>query len=364
MALTDADRGLLNSAQQAQIANYTKQWEAASAVGDAAGMAAAHAGAEAVRNSATTGYKSDSSGAFAGYTGSGPGGGTGSASARSSAQGSGSATASPAASGSDALLRQYMNLYDSQQGAYAKALAEQKAAQEAAVQRAVNSLESQKSNTNNAYSNLYRQAYIDNMNAKKNINQRLAAQGVSGGAAESTLLGLSTSYADALRQAEQSRIGAISDLDQAISDARLTGDIQSANAAVDSAREQTANYSNVLQSLIDRYDNLNARQTAYDREDAANALAYDRESAETVRRYAYQTAMGMLNSGVMASDELLESAGIGKADAAAIVAANTPTESYTPSLTAAQVNAAIKSGVLTAEVLRAYEYYYGAPYRG
>ena len=175
---------------------------------------------------------------------------------------------------------------------------------------------------------------------------------------------MNAQYEDALRQGEQGRLDAIRDLDQAITDARLTGSIEGANAAASTAKEQTNNYASVLQGLIDRYDNLNARQTAYDREDAANALAYDRESAETVRRYAYQTAMGMLNSGVMASDELLESAGIGKADAAAIVAANTPTESYTPSLTAAQVNAAIKSGVLTAEVLRAYEYYYGAPYRG
>jgi len=261
-------------------------------------------------------------------------------------------------------LNEYKNLYNGQSSAYAQALAEQKAAQEAAVQQAVNTLESQKADTTNSYSDLFRQLYINKMKNQKNIGQQMAAQGINGGAAESTLLGMNTQYEDALRQGEQGRIDALRNLDLAISDARLTGNIESANAAASAAREQTANYANVLQDLIDRYDNLNARQTAYGREDAANALAYEREDAANVRKYAYQTAMGMLNAGVMASDELLDSAGISKADAAAIVAANTPTESYTPSLTAAQVNAAIKSGVLTAEVLRAYEYYYGTPYRG
>ena len=120
---------------------------------------------------------------------------------------------------SDALLSQYMNLYNNQNSAYAQALAEQKAAQEAAVQKAVGTLEGQKTDTTNSYNDLFRQLYINKMKNQKNIGQQMAAQGINGGAAESTLLGMNTQYEDALRQGEQGRLNAIRDLDQAISDA-------------------------------------------------------------------------------------------------------------------------------------------------
>lgn len=170
-------------------------------------------------------------------------------------------------------LNEYKNLYNGQSSSYAQALAEQKAAQEAAVQQAVNTLENQKTDTTNSYNDLFRQLYLNKMKNQKNIGQQMAAMGVNGGAAESTLLGMNAQYEDALRQGEQGRLDAIRDLDQAITDARLTGSIEGANAAASTAKEQTNNYASVLQGLIDRYDNLNARQTAYDREDAANALA-------------------------------------------------------------------------------------------
>lgn len=378
MALTQYDKNNLTAAQQAGIQAATERYNNATTQAE---RDAAHAQAEAIRNNA--GYTSDASGAYSGAYNRVAGGSTptlvdsiyvnGAITGGISGDERAYQVARQQAQQNQyqaqineltSALNEYKNLYNGQSSSYAQALAEQKAAQEAAVQQAVNTLENQKTDTTNSYNDLFRQLYLNKMKNQKNIGQQMAAMGVNGGAAESTLLGMNAQYEDALRQGEQGRLDAIRDLDQAITDARLTGSIEGANAAASTAKEQTNNYASVLQGLIDRYDNLNARQAAYDREDAANALAYDRESAETVRRYAYQTAMGMLNSGVMASDELLESAGIGKADAAAIVAANTPTESYTPSLTAAQVNAAIKSGLLTAEVLRAYEYYYGAPYRG
>ena len=55
-------------------------------------------------------------------------------------------------------------------------------------------------------------------------------------AAETTRLGYDTAYEDALRQGEQGRIDALGSLDQAIADTRLTGDIESANAAAAAAR--------------------------------------------------------------------------------------------------------------------------------
>lgn len=209
----------------------------------------------------------------------------------------------------EALKQELRQLY-SEGGSYAQALKAQQAANNANVQKAVNSLRGQKEDTETSYADLFRQLYLNKMNAQKNIDQRLAAQGKTGGAAESTLLGLDTSYSDALRQGEQSRLGALSDLDRAITDAELTGDVSNAELAAESAKERTNSYADVLQSLLDRYDTQNAQSTAYEREDATNA-----------RSYAYNLAMQLLQSGNMASDELLESAGISKTDAQAMVAA-------------------------------------------
>lgn len=209
----------------------------------------------------------------------------------------------------EALRRELQQLYG-EQGSYAQALAAQQEANRANVQKAVGSLQDQKRDTETSYANMFRQLYLNKMKSQKNIGQQLAAQGKTGGAAESTLLGLDTSYSDALRQGEQGRIGALGDLDRAITDAELTGDIANAELAAANAKERTDSYADVLRDLMDRYDQQNAQNTAYEREDADNA-----------RAYAYKTAMQLLQSGSMASDELLESAGISKADAQAMVAA-------------------------------------------
>lgn len=209
----------------------------------------------------------------------------------------------------EALRRELQQLYG-EQGSYAQALAAQQEANRANVQKAVGNLQDQKRDTETSYANMFRQLYLNKMKSQKNIGQQLAAQGKTGGAAESTLLGLDTSYSDALRQGEQGRIGALGDLDRAITDAELTGDIANAELAAANAKERTDSYADVLRDLMDRYDQQNAQNTAYEREDADNA-----------RAYAYKTAMQLLQSGSMASDELLESAGISKADAQAMVAA-------------------------------------------
>ena len=195
-----------------------------------------------------------------------------------------------------------------QQDSYAKILAEQQRAQQAAVQQAVNGLEAQKTTTNDTYNQYFRQAYIDKMNAQKNIDQRLAAQGITGGAAESTLLGLNTSYADALRSMEQGRIRDLEGLDRAITDARLTGDIEGANAAANTIREQTASYSDTLRYLLDQAEAQNVRQNAYDREDAASS-----------RTWAQQLALNALNNGYMPDSDTLSAANMSTDYAAALL---------------------------------------------
>ena len=127
-------------------------------------------------------------------------------------------------------------------------------------------------------------------------------------------------------------------------------------------REQADAYADTLKYLINRQDSLDARQESYAREDAA-----------TAQSYAYKTAMQLINAGMMPGARLLESAGIDSAAAQSLVAAvnaekvpaveEAAAQAAKPTLTVAQVNAAIKAGVLTDAVLAAYEYYYGEAYR-
>ena len=114
--------------------------------------------------------------------------------------------------------------------------------------------------------------------------------------------------------------------------------------AADAAKEQTSAYADTLRYLINRQDSLDAKQTAYDREDAQRAEAYAREDAQRAAAVAQQLAKEQREAEEKAEAEAKKAAA--------------------PTLTVAQVNAAIKAGVLTDAVLAAYEYYYGEPYRG
>ena len=258
----------------------------------------------------------------------------------------------------ESLIDEYKNLYSKQNNAYAEALAEQQRAKQAAVDQAIGSLNSQKQNTEASYADMFRQLYLNKMQNQKNIDQRMAAAGQTGGQAESTLLGLATGYEDALREGGISKQAALSSLDQAIADAQLSGNISAAEDAAAMAQRQADNYAGVLSDLINRADNLVQKD---------NAQAADNKS------YAYQTAMALLQSGNMASDELLADAGIGKADAASIVAGAKAaaqkaksTSAATPKATQQQAEvafSAIQQGMDTPANRAVLESYYGLPYQ-
>ena len=310
----------------------------------------------------------------------------------------------------DDLVNKLMSLYG-ENGSYAQALAAQQAAQQAATQQAINDLEGQKSSIGDQYAAMYRQLYRDNMNSQKNLDQVLAAQGLTGGAAESTRLGYATSYADALRQGEEQRIAALNELDRAIVNAQLSGDISSAEAAAAMQQARTDNYASVLRTLINRGDTLAAqewqRQYQLGR-DAVNDSRYNDELAysryrDTVgdRRYADETAYSRYRDTVgdaRYADELAYSRAMqeaqqtaqaqqsayaqalneaktraslgdygGYADLGFDVSGMTQTRGYTPTFSVAQLQKELdyarKNGTaLSPTALRDYEYYYGAPY--
>lgn len=132
---------------------------------------------------------------------------------------------------------------------YDEIAAQQEAAQRAAVNQAINQLSGQKGDIEQSYDDLYRQLYLDRRMAEKNMPQQLAAMGISGGLSESTLLGTQTAYTDALRQGEQEKLGTLNDVDQAIANAQLTGDINIAQQAAQLAMNRLQNYGDLITQL-------------------------------------------------------------------------------------------------------------------
>ncbi|MBE7005031.1 MAG: hypothetical protein E7425_12295 [Ruminococcaceae bacterium] len=195
---------------------------------------------------------------------------------------------------SDAMAEELKSLYSGQNSPYAQALEAHRAAQAAAVEQAVSRLEGQKSGVEAKYAELFRQLYRDSMNSRRDLDQYLAAQGINGGAAESTRLGYAAAYADALRRGEQERIGALDELDRAIGDARLNGELSAAQTAAELSRAQTDAYADALRALISRGDTLAARDwdRAYQQNrDAVNDARYD---DALVWERAYQLARDLI----------------------------------------------------------------------
>lgn len=72
----------------------------------------------------------------------------------------------------------------------------------------------QKGNINTDADNSMRQAYINSMLQKKDLGQRMAAQGLSGGATETTMASLNNNYSNARNNIDITRQRSLSDLEQ------------------------------------------------------------------------------------------------------------------------------------------------------
>lgn len=139
------------------------------------------------------------------------------------------------------------------QDRYDKLAAQQKEANDLAVKQGTQRLEGQKYAVNQAYDDSARQAYIANMQGKKNLPQQLAASGATGGATETANLGLQTSYENNLNNININRANAINDIDNAILELQTNGDLTAAQNALNNSQQALAAYQNLLGSKIN-YD--------------------------------------------------------------------------------------------------------------
>ena len=266
----------------------------------------------------------------------------------------------------------YASLLKEQQSAYDNIQAKQEAAKKAAVEKAVGTLDAQKKNVNQSYADLNRQLYINRRMAEKKLPQQMAAMGHTGGLTESAVLGLQTGYNEGLRQGEQERLKSIADIDKAIVDTRLQGDISIAELAAQNAKDKMTSYANILtamqnQANADREYGLTQQQMS--RQEALDQL--ERDDLDYSRKLA--AAQYLYESAGDASG--LRMLGFGDSQIAALqkqwaldkqkkVSSGGDTGVGKPVLTYSQMMEAINAGVVTPNVSDAYQYYMGEPLEG
>lgn len=279
-----------------------------------------------------------------------------------------------------------------QDEAYAKAEAERKKALDAGIAKAENTIAGQKEGVNQSYSDTLRQLYLQNMLGQKNIGQQLAAQGATGGLAESTLMGMNNNYSQALRETENQRTSTLNELDRQLTDAQLAASIEEATGAANAAVNRSASYMDALKFLInsgqaDKANYASALTSLMNEEDARRAqdMSYaqylmdnQRADASEERQYGYNLASQMIASGVMPTVETLTAAGIPIADAQAVVdnykamaaqaaaqtAASSAKAETQAKMTESQANMylnAFANGDRSKGTVSALEQYFGAP---
>lgn len=179
-----------------------------------------------------------------------------------------------------------------------------RAAIQAAVEQAISNYNQQIAQTEQESGKLARQAYVAKMMGQKNLDQKLAAEGYAGGMADSQRIGTELEYQNRLSEIEQQRLLTVQELQNAIAQAKLSGDLQTA--------QELASYLSQVQGQWASYVNQRQQQE--------NADYWNQQSAdEQARANAYERAMNLLSAGITPDAATLTAAGISDREAAAIL---------------------------------------------
>ena len=138
----------------------------------------------------------------------------------------------------------------------------------ASVQQAVNSYEEQRQETEQDAQEMSRQAYVAKLLGEKNMAQRLAAGGYAGGMAESAMLESETNYQNNLAEIQRQRQRALDEIQRAIDNARLTGDMEMANQLADYMAQVQSYYSDYYDQMLSQQMQMQQAQA-----EAAQAAA-------------------------------------------------------------------------------------------
>ena len=185
----------------------------------------------------------------------------------------------------------------------------------AAVQQAIGGYNQQIEDTNEDSKELARQAYVNMMMGGKNLDQQLAAGGYAGGMADSQRIALQANYENDLNALERQRVATINELQRAITNAQLTGDMQTA--------QELASYLQQIQGQWNNYV-MNQQQMANDNYWRQQSIDADNQNR------AREMALMIMQSGNMPDDETLNAAGISRTQAQALLGTTGKTIPETP----------------------------------
>ena len=231
-----------------------------------------------------------------------------------------------------------------------------KAAIQASVDQAVNGYKGQIDTTNQQSDDMARQAWVAKRLAEKNMNQQLSANGYSGGMADSQKISLESSYQDQLTDIEKQRLQTVKDLETAITNAQLTGDMQAAQELSAMLQQIQSQWNSYVQSQQQLGQQNYWNQKELDNQNYWN----EQELAAQNKGDAYTRALTLISQGFMPDDETLAAAGITRAAAqqkldkqlaAATVAAGT-TGGRTSAVRTASGGGSYNNGSLTTEQVK------------
>lgn len=212
----------------------------------------------------------------------------------------------------------------------------------AAVQQAISGYNQQIETTNDETEQLARQAYINMMMGGKNLDQQLAASGYAGGMADSQRIALQANYENDLNALERQRVATINELQRAITNAQLTGDMQTA--------QELANY---LQQIQGQWVNYMQNQQAMANENYWMQQSIDADNQNRAR----EMAMMIMQSGGMPDDDTLNAAGISRAQAQALM--GTTAAQVPAATTQRRTGGGYNNGGLTSQQVKQLQNYLG-----
>ena len=123
-------------------------------------------------------------------------------------------------------------------------------ATEASVKQTLNSLGKQKDEVNETMDKAAREAYIAKMQSQRDLAEQYAAAGITGGPTESGRINLENSYSNNITDINNQRRASIDDINSAMADAELTGDITKAQNAANIAQQAANTYLELAQNRI------------------------------------------------------------------------------------------------------------------
>lgn len=227
-----------------------------------------------------------------------------------------------------------------------------KSAIQASVDQAVKGYQGQIDTTNEQSDDMARQAWVAKRLAEKNLGQQLSASGYAGGMADSQKISLESDYQGQLTEIEKQRLQTVKDLEAAITNAQLTGDMQTAQQLATMLQQIESEWNSYVQSQqqMDASNYWNQKQL-----DNQNYWK-EQELAAQNKGDAYTRALTLISQGFMPDDETLTAAGITRAaaqqklDQQLAVAGGTGSDEYTPRRTPA--SGGYNNGSLTTDQVK------------